>query len=179
MDEHDFDPFASTINDILGFCERMESSEDFDKSSKAQVSEKKSSKKHKPSRNNPTKSKWCHYHEVDTHDTKDCETLKKLKSSKSDSKPAFKNKIWKRKSDDAKSNTKKELAAIGRKASAKAIKKAKGELNAMAKRKNESSNSESSSGENSVHLMEKMDAVNKQLANFNFDGHKSDGEISC
>ena len=109
----------------------------------------------------------------------ECETLKKIKSSKSDSKPPFKNKTWKRKSDDAKSHTKKELAAIGKKAAAKAIKKAKGELNAMAKRKNESSDSESSSGsedDNSLHLMEKMEAIDKQLADFDFN---DDGEVSC
>ena len=182
MDEHDFDPFTKGIHELINFCERMEASENFERAELKIKTPPSSSKKHKSHRNNPNKGKWCHYHEVDTHDTKDCETLKKLKNSKSDSKPSFKNKTWKRKSDDAKSHTKKELAAIGRKASAKAIKKAKGELNAMAKRKNESSDSESSSGsedENSVHLMEKMDAVDKQLADFNFDGTKSDGEISC
>ena len=188
MDEHDFDPITKGLSELINFCERMEAAEDFEQNANAsKQASKPSSKKHKSHRNNPQKGKWCHYHEVDTHDTKDCETLKKLKaskSSKSDSKPPFKNKTWKRKSDDAKSFTKKELAAIGKKAAAKAVKKAKGELHALAKRKSDSSDedrsaSSSSEDENSVHLLEKMDAVDQQLAEFSFDGNKSDGEISC
>ena len=186
MDEHDFDPFTKGIHELINFCERMESSENFERN-ELKVKAVSSSKKHKSTRNNPNKEKWCHYHESNTHDTKDCETLKKIKSSKSsgsksDSKPPFKSKTWKRKSDDAKAHTKKELAAIGKKAAAKAIKAAQSECHAMAKRKTDSSDSEdsgSSDDENSVHIMEKMEAVDKQLADFNFDGDKDDGEVSC
>lgn len=185
MDEHDFDPFASDINGILSFCERMESAEESDKysSSKPAAQEKKTSKKHKPHSHHSGK-KWCEYHEVDTHNTKDCQTLKKLKakSSGSEDKPYHKNKTWKRKSEDAKSYSKKELAAIAKKASRDAIKKATAECNAVSKRKNDSDDSDDSSvsseSEKSVNMMEaQMAEVDKQLADFDFD--KIDKEVEC
>ena len=186
MDEHDFDPFRSQLGDLIAFCERMEASEEHDKGSDAKVSSSKKSKKHKSTRNNPNKgaSKWCDFHEVDTHDTADCETLKKLKasrSSSSDKKPAFKNKTWKRKSDDAKTYTKKELSTIVEKATKAAVKKAsskKAECNAVTKRKaNDSDSHSESDSECSLNMMDtKMAEVDRQLADFNFDN--SDGEIS-
>lgn len=193
MDEHDFDPFAAHLGDLIAFCERMESAEDFERGPETKQSansSKKSSKKYKSTRNNASGSgtgKWCHYHETDTHDTKDCETLKKLKASKSsgsDAKPPFKNKTWKRQSSDAKSYTKKELSAIVEKASKAAVKNAlkgkKAECNAVAKRKNASteSDSDASDSECSVNMLDsKMKEVDKQLADFDF-GNVSDGEIS-
>ena len=181
MDEHDFDPFAGSIGELIAFCERMEVSEDFEKGSESKVAVSSSkSKKHKSQRNNPSKGKWCHYHETDTHDTKDCETLKKLKASRSSgSKPEYKsgskNKTWKRKSDDAKSYSKKELASIAKKASQVALKQAtkRAECNAVAKRKNdsdeESSAASASSDDASINVMEtKMAEVDAELASFEF-----------
>ena len=187
MDEHDFDPLARTIGDLINFCERLEAAEHHDVSAttpKDHAKSKSSSKKFKPS-GQGTKGKWCHYHETDTHNTSECETLKKIKAQKSGgsfSGPS-KNKTWKRKSDDAKSYTKKELSAIGKKAAKKAIQKAKAECNAIAaKRKSdddEMSVSSSSSGGtcNSAHLVEKMENIDKQLAGFEFPD--DDKEVSC
>ena len=184
MDEHAFDPIAEGLAELINFCERMEAADDFDSHQDTKPAAKTSSKKHKSIRNNGGKHKrWCHYHEVDTHDTSECETLKRLKKNQgsSDSKPAYKNKTWKRKSDDAKSYSKKELAAIAKKASKEAVKKATAECNAVAKRKSDSdSESDSSDDDASINMMEtKMAAVDAQLAEFNFDDAKSDGEISC
>lgn len=194
MDEHDFDPFTANIQQLIAFCERMESSEDFEKGSNVkQAQPSKKTKKHKSTRNNGggSSGKWCHYHETDSHDTKECEVLKKLKASKSsgsgsDSKPPFKNKTWKRKSDDAKSYTKKELSAIVEKASKAAVKaamKSKKECNAVAKRKNDSSDDDSASSDDcSINMLDqKMKDVDKALADFDFGNKsddKSDGEIS-
>jgi len=190
MDEHNFDPFIANLGDLIAFCERMESSEEHDKSSDTKPSassrNSKNSKKYKSQRNNGEgKGKWCHFHEVDTHNTNECETLKKLKASKSggsEGKGAFKNKTWKRKSDDAKSFTKKELSAIAAKASKEAIKKAtkkgKAECNHVAKRKSDSDSDSDNESCTSLNMMEaSMAEVNKQLANFDFD--KSEGEVSC
>ena len=121
------------------------------------------------------------------HSTSECETLKKIKANKtssSDGKPAFKNKTWKRKSDDAKTYTKKELNALLTKTSKAAVKLAlkKAECNAIAKRKSDSSDDDDSSKSDddcSINMMDKqMAEVDKELAEFNFDGDKSDGEIS-
>ena len=186
MDEHDFDPLAKGLGPLVAFCERMEAAEEHtnDAETKVSSSKKASSKKHKSTRNNSGRGKWCEYHETNSHDTSECEVLKKLKASKSDSKPSFKNKTWKRKSDDAKSFTKKELNAIARKAGAAAIKKAqkKAELNAINKRKSDSDDESGSSDDesvNSVNMVEALNEVDQQLAQFDFDGCKSDGEISC
>ena len=188
MDEHDFDPYQKSLVQLIAFCERMESAEDFDKNAASSkptaTSNKKSSKKHKPTRSNHKGgSKWCDFHEVDTHDTSECETLKKLKAARaagsSDKKPAFKNKTWKRKSDDAKTYTKKELSAIVQKATKAAVKKAstkkKAECNAMAKRKADSDSESDTDSNCSVNMLDQMEAVDKQLAEFDF----SEGEVSC
>ena len=80
--------------------------------------------------------KWCDYHETHGHSTNECETLKKLKayrSSGSDSKPAYKNKTWKRKYEDAK--TLHQEGALLTKTSKAAVKLAfkKAECNAVGK----------------------------------------------
>ena len=69
--------------------------------------------------------KWCDYHETTTHNTKDCQTIKKLKASKS-SDGTKEKKQWKSKSDYAKDKAKKELNALKKKAS-----KVKKELNSV------------------------------------------------
>ena len=181
MDEHDFDPIASTIDQVVNFCERLESAEDRSLSTdldsgRGNVQKKAASKKFKPQRNKDSggSGKWCDYHEVDTHNTKDCVTLKRLKAESKEggsSGPPFKNKTWKRKSDDAKKFTKKELSAIGKKAAREAIQKAKQECNAATKRKNDDSSVESgeeSDSDNSLNMLDRMADVDKQLADFNF-----------
>ena len=191
MDEHDFEPLARGLGDTVAFCERMEAAEEHDANGDTKTqSSKKPNKKHKSVRNNGKSDKsdsWCAYHEMHGHSTSECETLKKIKANKtssSDGKPAFKNKTWKRKSDDAKTYTKKELNALLTKTSKAAVKLAlkKAECNAIAKRKSDSSDDDDSSKSDddcSINMMDKqMAEVDKELAEFNFDGDKSDGEIS-
>jgi hypothetical protein len=147
MDRQDFNPFKqATLMEVVNFCERLESAEEFNpehqkrksgsttNSKYAQKKMKYSNSKGKPS----TGRKWCEYHETDTHNTSECSVLKKMKESgrkPSDKKPFNKNKMWTKKSDDAKKFSKKELNALVKKASNKAVKKATKELNAVAKRK--------------------------------------------
>ena len=186
MDEHDFDPVVKGLAATIVFCERMESSEDFTPDADQKISTKKTStsKKYKSDRKNsgPRHGKWCDYHEVNTHNTSERETLKKLKASRSsgNDKPAHKNKTWKRKSDEAKTYSKKELAAIAKKASREAVKKATAECHAVAKRKSDSDDDSSTSSESdkSVNMMEaQMAEVDQQLADFDFD--KVDNEVEC
>ena len=191
MDEFDFDPFTAALPDLIAFCERMESAEDFEKGPDTKQSasnNKKLSKKHKSNRNTSQKGdKWCAYHESTSHNTEDCEVLKKLKASKgsgSDNKPPYKNKTWKRKSDDAKSHSNKELSAIVEKAAKVAVSKAmkkingKKECNAVNKRKvtDSDSSGDDSDGDNSLNMIDqKMADVDKELSEFNFD----DESIDC
>ncbi len=187
MDEHAFDPMDQDILEVVAFGERLEAAEDaennHDKKPSATNSGKKSStKKHKSSRSSSS-GKWCHYHETDTHNTDECETLKRLKNkNSSDSKS--RNMSWKRKSDDAKTLTKKDLAAIAKKAGREAVKAAKAECNAINKRKNdeEASDASASDDELSVAFLEKMDDemkdIDKRLADVDFS-KPEDGEISC
>ena len=181
MDEHDFDPLAHSLEELISFCERLESAEQLERGPTEQKQssngKKSSSKKFKSLRNNPDSGsgKWCHYHETDTHNTAECETLKRLKSqqkSGNSSSGPSKNKTWKRKADDAKSYSKKELSAIGKKAAKEAIKKAKAECNAVAKRKTEedemSISSSSSESVNSANYMDKVRKLDKELAEFEF-----------
>ena len=134
MDEHNFDPLAHSLEELINFCERLESAEQLERGAaehkQPSNGKKSSTKKFKTSRGNPDSGsgKWCHYHETDTHNTADCETLKRLKSREKNGNSSTgpsKNKTWKRKADDAKSYSKKELSAIGKKAAKSAIKKAK------------------------------------------------------
>ena len=202
MDEFDFDPYGGSMNEVINFCERMESAEEHDKVAKPVKQEgHKSAKKAKPSnyrsQDKLNGGKWCDFHENNTHNTKDCFTVRKLKKEHdAGGKPAYKNKTWKRKSDDASSYSKKELSAIAAKAGKKAIKEAKEKKKSLylmaMKRKSrdeESSNDDDNSDMESVasiNMMEKgMDEIDRQLADFDFTktnskgDDMSQGEVSC
>ena len=199
MDEFDFDPYSSDIAELVAFCERLESAEDFDKGQPdVNHSSKKSGKKPRTSKHKSSSrgdgDKWCDYHETNTHNTSECDVLKKLKASKGDGggKPSFKNKTWKRKSDDASKYSKKELAAIGKAAGKKAIKAAKkralyaiSENGTSETEHDVSSDNEESDMDSvaSINMLERgMADIDQQLKDFDFaqmDGNKSDGEVSC
>jgi hypothetical protein len=187
MDKQDFDPFrrGTTLLNLVEFCERIESTEDSPTITRSNTTSS-SSKKAKTSNNSKGKTvksdgKYCAYHDTNSHDTSECETLKKLKAqgknpkgSKSDS-----GKTWKKQSSEAKTFSKKELTVIVKKASDKAFKKAKKELNSVAKRKKDD-DEESVESINAVEtqenpepktieqLADEMKDVDAQLSKFNF-----------
>jgi hypothetical protein len=142
MSRQDFDPFrnGATLRQLVEFCERLEAVED---TSTVQRSNTTSNKKAKTTsgkgKAGKSDGKYCVYHESTSHDTSECETLKKMKAQgkvpKGSQKNESKGKSWVKQSSDAKKFTKKELTVIIKKASEKAFKKAKKELNATSKRK--------------------------------------------
>ena len=144
MDRQDFDPFAHPIMRSVEFCERMESSEDFQPEQK-KSSPAQSKKKHKSSDGG---AKYCEYHGKGNHSTQDCEVIKKMIASAKNNKgerrdkPKFGNKTWRRSADDAKKSATKDLAAVVAKQVKKAMKK---ELHAVSRKR--SSDDSSSDGE--------------------------------
>jgi hypothetical protein len=107
----------------------MESGEDTNHTRKSGLTSKNSHKKTRFSNNKgkPSKgnSKCCEYHKTDMHDTSKCSVLKKMKEGRrnnsSDKEPLNKNKMWTKKSDDAKKFTKKELNTLVKKATSKKV----------------------------------------------------------
>jgi hypothetical protein len=139
MDRQGFDPLAVTPADVVAFMERIEMSEDFDADKKvAKVNQGKGKKKTNFAKGNSDAdgSKYCMLHgNNNTHDTSECKTLmaqaKKLKGNngakgKGGNKGG--NKTWKNNAKDKTDDSKKELAALIKKAT-EVIKKSK--LNAI------------------------------------------------
>jgi hypothetical protein len=110
MDRQDFDSDRHTLVELLQFLERIESLEPtvISHSTKASsVSEHKSNMK-RPTGKAKT-GKWCEHHKTDSHNTSECRSLeyhKKKESQKGN------NNNWKKKADENKTYTRKELNAI-------------------------------------------------------------------
>ena len=180
MDKFDFDPYTGTIMQMVEFCERMEASDEQQPSNgdKGKVEKKgngSSYKKTKPSSRFDKYShkkeggKWCEYHETDIHNTKDCQTIKKLKASKGPPK-----KEWKSKSDYAKDKAKKELNTLKKKAS----NKKKKELNAIAAKKRKAAADSDDDSFHSMNALEKsMRDVDTELELLAFSETESKGEL--
>jgi len=137
MDHQGLDPLASTPNDVVAFMERIEMSEDFDgdrKTTKVAPGKGKKKSGYAKGSSDADGSKHCMLHGNDnTHDTSECKTLmaqaKKLKGNNGASnKGKGSNKSWKNKAKDKTDDSKKELAALIKKAT-EVIKKS--ELNAI------------------------------------------------
>lgn len=115
MERQNFDTEDHTINEIVAFCERIETQEPArTPTSKPNNSHDNARKKVKfagKAKDNGS-GKWCTYHETDTHDTADCRTLQAQKKKNKDGKPPYKNKTWKRKADDEKAYTQQEVNAL-------------------------------------------------------------------
>ena len=192
MDKFDFDPFLKSITELVEFCERMEASDETGRNEKGKENSNEVSKKKVKFDKNKTKShssngkKWCDYHETDTHSTKDCDVLKKLKASKSgtsgSSNPAKKQ--WKSKSEYAKDKAKKELNALKKKA-----KKVKKELNSISgkvskakkRKETESKTAESDDDSDSFQSLNALEQgmmdVDAQLNALEFSSDE-DGEVN-
>ena len=173
MDELDFDPFHEGIYKTVDFCERMESSEDFDTNA-TQVSKKSKTNKKSSKKESGKGQLYCELHGTGGHSTEECKTIKSMVQKHKDGdnskngKKSFGNKTWKRSADDAKKNTKKELAAF--------IKKSiRAELNAISEKKR--SADESSSDEEDLNHID-LAAVDFKDMDLSDNEDKSDGEIS-
>jgi len=140
MDRQGIDPLASAPHDVVAFMERLEMSEDFDgdKRTTTKVAPGKGKKKSSCAKGNSDAdgSKHCMLHgNNNAHNTSECKTLmaqaKKLKgdngANSNDNKGKGGNKSWKNKAKDKTDDSKKELAALIKKAT-EVIKKS--ELNA-------------------------------------------------
>jgi len=142
MDRQGFDPLAGTVAQAVEFMERTEMSEDFDGDKKvAALTKKGNNNKNKSNKGNlgVDGSKHCMLHgNNNAHDTSECKTLmaqaKKSKGNNgANQKSKGSNKSWKNKAKDATDDSKKELAALIKKAT-EVIKKS--ELNAIEPVKN-------------------------------------------
>ena len=137
MERQGFDPMASSVNDIIGFMERIESAEDFDTNAqKVSAKSQKTNKKKSPSQKTE-ELKFCSHHGPNPSHTSDqCFVLHpELKEKK---KSGSKNKSWTRKAADNKKQTKSDLAAFACKEVAKGVAKA----TASKKRKSDDESSE-------------------------------------
>jgi len=137
MDCQGFDALAKTLTEVVEFMERIEMSEDFHGDRKAAAVTKKGNNKtkaHNKGSLGAHGSKHCMLHgNNNTHDTAECKTLmvqaKKLKGkNRANQKGKGSNKSWKNKAKDKIDNSKKELAALVKKAT-RLIKQ--GKLNAI------------------------------------------------
>ena len=167
MDCQGIDPLASTPADAAAFMERIEMSEDFDSNKKStKVAPGKGKMKCGFAKGNSDAdgSKCCMLHgNNNTHDALECKTLmvqaKKLKGNNStNQKGKGGNKSWKNKAKDKTNDSKKELAALIKKAT-EVIKK--GKLNAiepMKKRKVKWPSEE-----------EELCALDAELKDFNYE----------
>jgi hypothetical protein len=178
MDRQNFDPMAHTMNRLVEFCERLESAEDFSPTKADKGNKKPKGSKDYRSRGEKD-GKWCDIHKSKTHDTAECSVVKRAMEKDGGNKSGgYKSKSWKRNADDNKSYTKKELNALVKKAEKAATKKAVAECNAITKKRGSDKSDDSSMG--SVNLVERMEEIDKELADFDFDkvDNKFD-EASC
>jgi len=127
MDCQGFDPLTHTPHEVVQFMERIEMSEDFDGDKKTTNVAKNNNEGKKKSNFNKGSSdadgsKHCMLHgNNNTHDTSECKTLmaqaKKLKGNNgANQKGKGGNKSWKNKAKDKTDDSKKELAALVKKA---------------------------------------------------------------
>jgi len=156
MDHQGIDPLASTPHDVVAFMERIEMSEDLDGDKKTtKVVPGKGKKKSGYAKGNADAdgSKYCMLHgNNNTHDTSLMAQAKKLKGNNGAG-----NKSWKNKAKDKTDDSKKELAALIKKAT-EVIKKS--ELNAIEPVKKRKVNWPSKE--------EELCALNAKLKDFNY-----------
>ena len=175
MDRMDFDPMDKSINELVDFCQRMESSEEMDKDSNVAKNKENSTKSKKKAKTGngfsksskkgeyiPKTDKHCAVHGACGHTSEECRTLQNMKSGSNKPRGNFKNKTWDRKSKDASKQTKEDLAVL----ISKTVRK---ELNAVAK-KADKKRSAPKGGES--------DSESVNLAEFNYDNMEKLSKLS-
>jgi hypothetical protein len=176
MDKLGFDPIEYELTQVIEFCERMESAEDFEPArdgGKTSSKDNKVPRKDSSSKKSKTEGgKYCLLHGNNgSHDTNDCMVLKNqakaLRNNDGDRKPAHENKTWKRDADKSTNSSKKELAAFVRK-------QARKELYAFAKKRKASDDDD----DKSVNAMEEGELDFSKLNFGNMDELKSDSSNS-
>jgi hypothetical protein len=165
MVKQDFDPDDKNLIKVIQCCKRMEEAEDFhpNKDNKKNTKKPKANKKEKSSSWEGPKHCLL-YGDNYTHTTDECHVLKKQAMSlrhRDDHyrKPPYKNKSWKRDTEQGTSSSKKELAAFVRKQACK-------ELHAFAKKRKASSSKDNKEG--SVGSLHHLEAGEIDLAAFNY-----------
>ena len=134
MERQGFDPMDNSVESVVDFMERIETSEDFEPNNQ-KLKDGKSNKKGKGSNTKTVTSggtKKCLYHGQCSHRTDECTVLQKLANQKkvkqedsnSGGKGNYSNKTWKRKADTENDKSKKELAAFVEKQVKAGVKKA-------------------------------------------------------
>jgi len=187
MDRQGFDPLAKTVTEVVDYMERIKMSEDFDGDRKVAAVTKKGNNKtkaHNKGSSAADGSKHCMLHgNNNTYDTSKCKTLmaqaKKLKGNKgANQKCKGGNKSWKNKAKDETNGSKKELAALIKKAT-EVIKQ--GELNAIETVKKRKVKWPSAEEEHCTHDAELKDFNYKDLDKMDLKGEsdkeKEDGEL--
>ena len=181
MDRMGFDPMENSLPAVIDFMENIETAEETNfksvegKKKSSSDKSKTDKSKDKPSAKKGRTPFYCKTHGPNyTHDTADC------RAGNKDQLEGSKNKVWKRKSEESKASTKKELAALVSKAVAKGVKK---ELAAISKGKRKS---EDSDEDGECYLLSSV--VDGDLDGFNYeemenlkidsDDEASD-EVSC
>ena len=161
MERQGFDPITSTLPQVVDFMERIEQAEDFD-GQKVDHGQKTSTNSNKKKKSSDGGSKTCLIHGAGTHSSNECKVLQALaKDSKKDGNPSggnkgkgkFGNKTWSRKANEAKEESKKDLAAFIKKAVAKGVQK---ELNNTEKKKKRKASFD-------------MNAFDGELKDFNYE----------
>jgi hypothetical protein len=167
MDRQGFDPIdGKTPLQVVAFMERIETSEDFDNDRKATKPAAKGKKGKDQSHTSPDKSSYyCMLHgNNNSHDTADCKSLKaqakKMKGG-GDSHKKNKNgnnKSWKNKAKDDGNDSRKELAALVKKAN-QLMKKDLNVIEPVKKRKVNWPEKE---------INHEIDLIDQELAKFNY-----------
>jgi len=82
----DFDAMDGTVQDLVNFCERMEQTEEHDNNAtEVKKSKTKDSGYKIPKKEGKSSGPWCEWCESNTHMTKDCRSLKRMKEDKNKS----------------------------------------------------------------------------------------------
>ena len=168
MDRQGFDPVSKSANEVITFCEQIETAEEFDGSTSTKknlpVKKKKGDKD-----GNPIKKKLhCNYHGYGSHDTASCRKLQADKNKSNGGGGSYTNKTWSRKSAEATAKNRKELAAFIKKQVAKGVQK---ELHSMDKnRKADDSDDDSDIELNALDT--------NTLAAFNYEDFPEDMDVS-